>query len=77
MRLSNLFRRHRPAPLSPEMQELHDRAVALRWEIALIPPRGTRRERLELAGLTRRMQELRISEQLRAQVAGPGADPAL
>ncbi|MFC1436063.1 hypothetical protein ACEZDB_36060 [Streptacidiphilus sp. N1-3] len=77
MRFLNLLRSRRPAPLSPQMQELHDRAVALRWEIALIPPKGTRRERLELAGLSRRMQELRISEQIRAQAAGTGADPAV
>lgn len=75
MRLLNLLRSRRPAPLSPQMQELHDRAVALRWEIALIPPQGTRRERLELAGISRRMQELRISEQLRARATATEAAP--
>ncbi|MFC1405766.1 MULTISPECIES: hypothetical protein [Streptacidiphilus] len=77
MRLPNILRRHRPAPLSPELQGLHERAVALRWEIALLPVKGTHRERLELAGLTRRMQELAISEKARAAAANdPGTASA-
>jgi hypothetical protein len=59
------------------MQALHERAVALRWEIALLPVRGTHRERLELAGLNRRMQELAISEKARAAAAhDQGTAPA-
>ena len=58
------------------MTELVERGVALRWEIVFIPPKGSHRQRLELAGLHRRMQELEISEQIRAGVAGTRANPA-
>ena len=75
MRFLNVFRRRRPDPLSPEMAELVERAVALRWELVLIPPKGSHRQRLELAGLHRRMQELEISERIRTGTAGTRADP--